>query len=56
MRLVIDEVTVQDATVVLRNIPGLAHEVTVAVPTFVLHDVGSEEGSRRRAAPRCGRW
>jgi hypothetical protein len=45
MRLVIDEVTVQDATVVLRNIPGLAREVTVPVPTFVLHNVGSGEGS-----------
>ena len=45
MRLVIDEVTVQDATVVLRNIPGLAHEVTVPVQTFVLHIVGSGAGS-----------
>lgn len=52
MRLVIDEVTVQDATVVLRNIPGLAREVTVAVPTFVLHDVGAGEGSGEGATVR----
>ena len=51
MRLMIDEVTVQDATVVLRNIPGLAREVTVLVPTFVLHNVGSGEGSSPGGRP-----
>ena len=39
VHLVIDEVTVQDATVVLRNLPGAPGETLVPVATFTLKDL-----------------
>ncbi len=40
--LVIDQVTVQDATVVLRNLPGIKGEVTVPVETFTMNGLGAD--------------
>lgn len=45
LKLVIDEVTVQDATVVLRpGLPGMAREIVVPVPTFTLLHIGTHDG------------
>jgi hypothetical protein len=53
LRLVIDQVTVRDATVVLRpGLPGLASEIVIPVPTFELKDVGRGEGTPDGAAVR----
>lgn len=43
VHLVIDEVTVQDATVVLRHLPGLPVETQVPVATFTLKNLGADK-------------
>lgn len=51
LKLVIDELKVQDAQVVIRpNLPGLANEITVPVPSIVMKNVGTGEGSQNGAA------
>jgi hypothetical protein len=51
MKLVIDQLTVSDAQVVIHpNLPGLPTELTVPVPSMVMKDVGSGEGSQNGAA------
>jgi hypothetical protein len=42
VHLVIDRVTVQDATVMLHNLPGITAEVTVPVETFTLNGLGAD--------------
>lgn len=51
LKLVIDELKVQDAEVVIRpNLPGLSNEITVPVPSIVMKDVGTGEGAQNGAA------
>jgi hypothetical protein len=46
IRLVIDDVRVEDATVVLRPaIEGMPAEMTIRVPTFTLHNLGAGGGA-----------
>jgi len=40
--LVIDQVTVQDALVVLRNLPGVKGEITIPVETFTVTGLGAD--------------
>jgi len=42
VHVVIDEVTVLDATVVLRNLPGISGEVTIPVGTFTVKGIGAD--------------
>jgi hypothetical protein len=51
MKLVIDELKVQDAQVIIHpGLPGLRQEITVSVPTLVLKDVGKGRGAKNGAA------
>jgi hypothetical protein len=51
MKLVIDLLQVQDATVVVRpGLPGLPQELTVPVPSIAMRNVGSGDGSQNGAA------
>ena len=56
LRLVIDELTVKDPTVVVRpgqiNIPGvtLPEEITVTIPTMSMKNIGTGEGAENGAA------
>ncbi|HEV8379167.1 MAG TPA: hypothetical protein VGP99_09985, partial [Tepidisphaeraceae bacterium] len=51
VKLVIDHLKIEDATVVLRpGLPGLSQEMKVNVPTLEMHDVGSGEGNKNGAA------
>ena len=51
IRLIIDQLKIEDATVVLRpGLPGLSQEIKVNVPTLEMHDVGSGEGNKNGAA------
>jgi hypothetical protein len=51
IRVIIDKLRVEDATVLLRpGLPGLSQELKVNVPTLELHDVGSGEGNKNGAA------
>ena len=56
LRLIIDELTVKDPTVVVRpgqlNIPGvkLAEEFTVTIPTIAMKNIGTGEGAENGAA------
>ena len=53
LKLIIDELKVQDADVVIHpNLPGLANEITVPVPSISLKDVGTGEGAQNGAAIR----
>lgn len=55
VKVVIDELTVKDATVVVRHglkLPGLAPEITVTVPTVVMKNIGNDESARNGAAIR----
>jgi hypothetical protein len=42
VHLVIDEVKVLDATVVLRNLPGISGEITIPVGTFTVKGIGAD--------------
>lgn len=51
MKLVIDELKVQDAEVIVRpGLPGLPAEMTVPVPSIVMKDVGTGDGAQNGAA------
>ncbi|HEV8603814.1 MAG TPA: hypothetical protein VGQ99_00525 [Tepidisphaeraceae bacterium] len=51
IRLIIDQLKIQDATVILRpGLPGLSQEIKVNIPTLELHDVGAGEGNKNGAA------
>ena len=51
MKLVIDQLQVQDAQVVVRpNLPGLPSEITVPVPSITMKDVGTGSGAANGAA------
>jgi uncharacterized spore protein YtfJ len=51
IRVVIQKLRVEDATVILRSgLPGLSQELKVTVPTLELHDVGSGAGNQNGAA------
>lgn len=56
LRLIIDNLTVKDSTVVIRpgnlNIPGitLPEEITVAVPTINMKNIGTDENAKNGAA------
>src|SRR6185312_13555305 len=51
LKLIIDDLKVQDAQVVIRpGLPGLASEITVPVPSIEMKDVGTGEGSQNGAA------
>jgi uncharacterized protein involved in outer membrane biogenesis len=51
LRVVIDRLTIQEASVVLRpGLPGLEQEIVVAVPTVELSNVGTGEGAQNGAA------
>ena len=54
LRLVIGELSVEEPTVVLRNInlPGLAKELTVNVRSFKLTNIGSGDGDKNGALVR----
>jgi uncharacterized protein involved in outer membrane biogenesis len=55
MKLIIDDLTIKDATVVIRpglDIPGLAKELTVTVPTVSMKNIGNAEGTQNGAAMR----
>lgn len=50
-KLIIDELKVQDAQVVIHpNLPGIAQEITVPVPSITMKDVGTGEGAKNGAA------
>ena len=50
-KLVIDELKVQDAQVVVHpNLPGLPSEINVPVPSIVMKNVGTGDGSQNGAA------
>ena len=51
IKLVIDELKVQDAKVIVRpGLPGLQQEITVRVPPLTLKNVGSGRGAQNGAA------
>jgi hypothetical protein len=51
MKLVIDRIDVKEAQVVIRpGLPGLEHEIVVAVPALSLKDVGQGKGAHNGAA------
>src|SRR4029453_934619 len=56
LRLIIDELTIKDPTVVVRpgqiNIPGLnlPQEITVTIPTMAMKNIGTGEGAQNGAA------
>jgi uncharacterized protein involved in outer membrane biogenesis len=51
IKVIIDHLKIEDATVVLRpGLPGLSQEIKVNVPTLEMHDVGSGEGNKNGAA------
>jgi hypothetical protein len=51
MKLIIDELTVQDAQVVIRpGLPGIPDEITVPVPSIIMKKVGTGDGSQNGAA------
>jgi hypothetical protein len=51
MKLVIDRIDVKEAQVVIRpGLPGLEHEIVVAVPALTLKDVGQGKGAHNGAA------
>ena len=55
MKLIIDELTIKEATVVVRpgiNLPGIAQEITVPIPTFVMKNIGTADGTQNGAAVR----
>jgi hypothetical protein len=55
MKLIIDELTIKEATVVVRpglNLPGIAKEFTLTVPTVVMKNIGNAEGAQNGAAVR----
>ena len=55
MKLIIDELTIKEATVVVRpglNIPGLAQEITVPIPTVVMKNIGNDDSAQNGAAMR----
>lgn len=50
-KLIIDNLKVQDAQVVIHpNLPGVPAEITVPVPSIVMKDVGTGDGSQNGAA------
>ena len=50
-KLVINELRVQDAQVVIHpNLPGIPSEITVPVPSILMKDVGTGDGSQNGAA------
>lgn len=51
IKLIIGRLNVREATVVLRpGLPGLAEEITVAIPPIELDNIGSGEGNQNGAA------
>jgi hypothetical protein len=51
MRLVIDTLTVSDASVVVRpNVPGMDKQITVPVPTITLKNIGTDGSAQNGAA------
>lgn len=55
MKLIIDELTIKDATVVIRpglDIPGIAKEFTVTVPTVSMKNIGNADNANNGAAMR----
>ena len=51
MRLIIDELTINNAQVVMRpGFPGLPQEITIPVPSVVLKNVGTGDGNQNGAA------
>ena len=51
LKLIIDELKVQDAQVVIRpNLPGLANEITVPVASITMKNVGTGEGAQNGSA------
>jgi len=50
-KLIIDDLKVQDAQVVIHpNLPGVPSEITVPVPSIVMKNVGTGDGSQNGAA------
>lgn len=55
MKLIIDELTIKEAMVVVRpgiNLPGIAQEITIPIPTVVMNNIGTGEGAQNGAAVR----
>ena len=55
MKLIIDELTIKDASVVIRpgiNIPGIAQEYTVPIPTVTMKNIGNADNAQNGAAMR----
>jgi hypothetical protein len=55
MKLIIDDLTIKDATVVIRpglDIPGIAKEFTVTVPTVSMKNIGNSDNAQNGAAMR----
>jgi hypothetical protein len=51
VRLIIDDLTMDGASVVIRaGIPGLADEITVAIPSIDLKNIGNADGNQNGAA------
>jgi hypothetical protein len=51
MRLIIGELSVNDAVVVLRpGVPGLTQEIVVPIPSFTLTEIGTAEDAQNGAA------
>jgi hypothetical protein len=55
MKLIIDELTIKEAVVVVRpglNLPGVAEEITVPIPTISMKNIGNADGAQNGAALR----
>jgi hypothetical protein len=55
MKLIIDELMIKDASVVIRpglNIPGIAQEYTVPIPTVTMKNIGNADNAQNGAAMR----
>jgi hypothetical protein len=51
LRLIINELTVSDAQVALRpGIPGLAQEIAIPIPSFTVHNIGTDDDAQNGAA------
>jgi hypothetical protein len=55
MKMIIDELMIKEAIVVIRpgiNLPGIAQEISVPIPTVVMKNIGNADGTQNGAAMR----
>lgn len=55
MKLIIGELTIKDAVVLVRpgiNLPGVAQEITVPIPSVSMKNIGNADGAQNGAAMR----